>query len=474
MTSKASVDQKEKHGYVYLISIVAAVGGFLFGYDISIISGAVIFIKEEFDLSGSALGFAMSSAQIGSIFGAVFGGKISDLLGRKKSLFFAALLFGLSAIFTAMAGSMGVFNVFRFVGGLAVGLASIVSPMYIAEVSPSSIRGRLVTLNQFAICIGLLSAIIVSYFLSFSQSWRWMFASEGVPILFFAVGLFLIPESPRWLVKKERNKEAFLVLKRISNESTARMELREIEDSLHSETGKFSELFQKGIRMALIIAVLLAFFQQWSGATPMLLYAPLIFQKAGFIQASDAIFQSVLLAGWLVLCTTFALWLVERVGRRQLLIFGTLTMAVGMICTSLFFYLKMKGIFLLFMMFLSIGAYSISLAPLAWLIMAEIFPTRIRGVAMSIASLVLWVSTVMVNQLFPILTSLSEKLFGTGFGIFLIYAMVCVITAIFVWLVLPETKGKSLEQISAYWIKRSQNGNRRSVRIPDADQTVDY
>jgi len=445
---------RENYSYVYLISLVAAVGGFLFGYDISIISGAVIFIKQDFVLSGSALGFAMSSAQIGSIFGAVFGGKISDLIGRKKSLFFASLLFGISAIFTALAGSMEVFNVFRFVGGLGVGLASIVSPMYIAEVSPSSIRGRLVTLNQFAICIGLLSAIMVSYFLSFSQSWRWMFASEGVPILFFAVGLFFIPESPRWLVKKGRKKDALIVLQKINGDEVAKTEIAEIEDSLRIETGKFSELFQKGIRTALIIAVLLAFFQQWSGATPMLLYAPLIFQKAGFIQASDAIFQSMLLAGWLVLCTAFALWIVEKVGRRQLLIFGTLAMALGMLCTAMFFYFELKGIFLLFMMFLSIGAYSISLAPLTWLIMAEIFPTRVRGVAMSIASLVLWVSTVMVNQLFPTLSNLSEKLFGSEFGIFLIYAAVCLITAVFVWLVLPETKGKSLEQISAYWLNK--------------------
>ena len=454
MKSQPITMPRENYSYVYLISLVAAVGGFLFGYDISIISGAVIFIKQDFVLSGSALGFAMSSAQIGSIFGAVFGGKISDLIGRKKSLFFASLLFGISAIFTALAGSMEVFNVFRFVGGLGVGLASIVSPMYIAEVSPSSIRGRLVTLNQFAICIGLLSAIMVSYFLSFSQSWRWMFASEGVPILFFAVGLFFIPESPRWLVKKGRKKDALIVLQKINGDEVAKTEIAEIEDSLRIETGKFSELFQKGIRTALIIAVLLAFFQQWSGATPMLLYAPLIFQKAGFIQASDAIFQSMLLAGWLVLCTAFALWIVEKVGRRQLLIFGTLAMALGMLCTAMFFYFELKGIFLLFMMFLSIGAYSISLAPLTWLIMAEIFPTRVRGVAMSIASLVLWVSTVMVNQLFPTLSNLSEKLFGSEFGIFLIYAAVCLITAVFVWLVLPETKGKSLEQISAYWLNK--------------------
>ena len=455
MTSNQLIIPQEKHLYVYLISLVAAVGGFLFGYDISIISGAVIFMKQEFNLSGASLGFVMSSAQIGCIFGAMLGGTICDLFGRKKALFFSSVLFGLSTIFTAFAPSIGVFNVFRIIGGLGVGLASIVSPMYIAEIAPSSIRGRLVTLNQFAICIGLLSAVIVSYFMSFHLGWRWMFASQSIPILFFIGGLFVIPESPRWLVKKNRNKEAFLVLKRINGETVAHSEMEEIEESLKSESGKFSELFQKGIRLALIIAVCLAFFQQWSGATPMLLYAPLIFQKAGFTLASDAIFQSVMLAGWLVLCTVFALWLVERIGRRRLLIVGSLAMAVGLICTSLFFYLKMEGIFLLFMMFISIGAYSMSLAPLAWLIMAEIFPTRIRGVAMSIASVVLWVSTVMVNQLFPVLSNLSEEVFGSEFGIFLIYALVCVITAIFVWFVLPETKGKSLEQISALWLKKS-------------------
>lgn len=456
MKSNQNFQPQKSYLYVYIISLVAAVGGFLFGYDISIISGAVIFMKQEFNLSGASLGFVMSSAQIGCIFGAMLGGTICDMFGRKKALFFSSALFGLSTIFTAFAPSIGVFNVFRIVGGLGVGLASIVSPMYIAEIAPSSIRGRLVTLNQFAICIGLLSAVIVSYFMSFNLGWRWMFASQSIPILFFIGGLFVIPESPRWLIKKSRNNEAYLVLKRINGESVAQTEMQEIEESLQAESGKFSELFQKGIRLALIIAVCLAFFQQWSGATPLLLYAPLIFQKAGFTLASDAIFQSVMLAGWLVLCTIFALWLVERIGRRRLLIVGTLAMAVGMVCTSLFFYFKLDGIFLLFMMFVSIGAYSISLAPLAWLIMAEIFPTRIRGVAMSIASVVLWVSTVMVNQMFPILSNLSEEVFGSEFGIFLIYALVCVITAVFVWFVLPETKGKSLEQISALWLKKSK------------------
>ena len=429
-------------------------------------------MKQDFQLTTIELGFIMSSTQIGCIFGAMIGGLLSDRYGRKKALFFSAVLFSLSTIFTASSPNLTVFNIFRLVGGLGIGLASIVCPMYIAEVAPSSIRGRLVTINQFAICIGLFSAIIVSYFMSFGLGWRWMFASQGVPILFFVSGMYLIPESPRWLIKKNRNEEAFQVLERINGESVAHAEIETIEDSIKTESGKFSELFRKGIRIALIIAVFLAFFQQWSGAEPLLVYAPLIFQKAGFTQASDAILQSALLAGWLVLCTVFAFWLVERLGRRRLLIFGSLSMAVGMICTSLFFYFKMSGILLLFMMFISIGAYSVSLAPLTWLIMAEIFPTRLRGKAMSIATVALWVSSVMANQAFPALSDLSQKIFGSEFGVFVIYGAVCLTTAFFVWRVLPETKGKSLEEISAFWLRKRKSEGREKVIVSEEKQEM--
>lgn len=472
MKSTEIPSPKKRHLYVYLVTLVAAVGGFLFGYDISIISGAVIFMKEDFHFTTTKLGFVMSSTQLGCIFGAMLGGFLSDRYGRKKTLFFSAVLFSLSTIFTALSPSLTVFNIFRLIGGLGIGLASIVCPMYIAEVAPSSIRGRLVTINQFAICVGLLSAIIVSYFMSFGLGWRWMFASQGVPILFFVGGMVLIPESPRWLIKRNRNDEAFKVLKRINGEAAAREEIKSIEDSIKSESGKFSELFKKGIRIALIIAVFLAFFQQWSGAEPLLVYAPLIFQKAGFAQASDAIFQSALLSGWLVLCTVFAFWLVERVGRRRLLIVGSLAMAVGMICTSLFFYFKMSGILLLFMMFISIGAYSVSLAPLTWLIMAEIFPTRLRAQAMSIATVVLWTSSVLANQAFPAISDVSRNVFGSEFGVFLIYAVVCLITALFVWRMLPETKGKSLEEISAFWMKKKETNDGTKTGVPDEKQEI--
>lgn len=460
---------QHKKSFVYLISIVAAVGGFLFGYDINIISGAVIFMEKEFNLTTTELAMVMSTAQIGCVFGALMAGKLCDVFGRKKTLIVAAALFGLTTIFTAMATDLTMFNIFRFVGGLGIGLASIVSPMYIAEIAPSKIRGRLVTMNQFAICIGLLSSNIVAYFMSFELGWRWMFASQGVPVVFLVMGLFVIPESPRWLAKRRRRNDALNVLTKINGAKDAVPELKEIEETIHAESGKFSELFQKGTRMALIIAVCLAFFQQWSGAQPLLLYAPMIFQKAGFAQASDAILQSTILAGWLVICTSFAFLLVERFGRRQLLIGGALTMMVGMICTSLIYYLQLSPILLLLMMFVSIGAYSVSLAPLTWLIMAEIFPNRIRGIAMSIASVVLWVSTVMVNQAFPFLSEISSRMFGSEYGIFIIYAVSCLATAVFVWKYLPETRGKSLEQISAFWTKKNKESSNKLI---NSDETI--
>jgi sugar porter (SP) family MFS transporter len=355
---------------------------------------------------------------------------------------------------TATANNIALFNLFRFVGGLGVGLASIVSPMYIAEVAPARIRGRLVTLNQFTICIGLLVAIIVSYFLSFSESWRWMFASECLPILVFVIGLIFIPPSPRWLVKNDRQDEAFQVLCRIDGEENAKSEINAISDSIAAETGSFSELFQPGVRSALVIALSLAVFQQWTGSSSLLFYAPIIFQKAGFAKAPDAIFQSVLLASWLLLSTTIALRLVDRVGRKLLLLIGTMGMAVGMICIGVFFYLNLAGFYLLFIMFLSIGAYSFSLAPLAWLIMAEIFPTRIRARAMAVASVTLWISSYLINQFFPLLVEWSEKLLRTESAVFGLFALICIAAFVFCWRIVPETKRKTLEEISNSWLAK--------------------
>lgn len=439
--------------YVYLVSIVAAVGGFLFGYDLSIVSGAVIFLRKEFNLTPNEVGFAVSSAVIGCLLGPfIVGGGLSDWLGRKKVLLVTAVIFGVSALGTAIPRNMTEFNFFRILGGVGVGVASVISPMYISEIAPARLRGRLVTVNQLAIVTGSLASIIVSYFLSFSESWRWMFASECIPVLLLLAGLAFVPESPRWLVEKNRHSKALGILTRIDGAANAEQEMQEITASLQEESGTFSELFQPGMRMALLIAVVLAVLQQFTGVSPLLFYTPIIFQKAGFERASDAILQSIIVNVWNLACTVIAFWLVDRLGRRALLITGCSGMALGLSLMGVFFHYDVKGFSIVLVMFLCVGSYVISLAPLAWLIMSEIFPTRIRGRAMAIASFALWMAAFIGAQSFPPLLSYVEGSFGTAAGVFWIYAAVCVFAVVFGWLMVPETKGKSLEEIGRSWL----------------------
>lgn len=439
--------------YLYLVSMVAAVGGFLFGYDLSIVSGAVIFLRKEFNLTPNEVGFAVSSAVIGCLLGPfIIGAGLSDWLGRKKVLLITAVIFGVGALGTAIPRNMTEFNFFRILGGVGVGVASVISPMYISEIAPARLRGRLVTVNQLAIVTGSLASIIVSYFLSFSESWRWMFASECIPVLLLLAGLAFVPESPRWLVEKNHHSKALAILTKIDGAANAEQEMKEITASLQEESGTFSELFQPGMRIALLIAVVLAVLQQFTGVSPLLFYTPIIFQKAGFERASDAILQSIIVNVWNLACTVIAFWLVDRLGRRPLLITGCSGMALGLSLMGVFFHYDVKGFSIVLVMFLCVGSYVISLAPLAWLIMSEIFPTRIRGRAMAIASFALWMAAFIGAQSFPPLLSYVEGSFGTAAGVFWIYAAVCVFAVVFGWLMVPETKGKSLEEIGRSWL----------------------
>lgn len=444
--------RQARQSYVYIISLVAAIGGFLFGYDLSVISGAIIFMKEQFAFNSIQVGFAMSSAVIGCIAGPVVGGWLANRIGRKKTLFLAVILFGISAIGSALPRNFFEFNTFRIIGGLGVGMSSVVSPMYIAEISPARIRGRLVSFNQLAIVIGSTMSIIVSYFIakyvSELISWRWMFASECVPIIFFLIALCFIPRSPRWLVQKDYNKEALKVLTKINGKEQAEHEIKGIHESLTIETGGISELFQSRNRVALIIAVGLAFFQQMGGVSTLLFYAPIIFQKAGFIKAQDAIAQTIILNLWNISCTVLAIWLVDRLGRRPLLITGTLGMAIGMTLMGILFHFDISGIFVVIVMFICVGFYVTSLAPLAWLIMSEIFPTRIRGAGMGVAGVTLWITVFFVNQFFPPIREYFENTMGSGAGVFWIFAVMCICAFIFGLRLVPETKGKTLEEIT--------------------------
>ena len=371
-----------------------------------------------------------------------------------------ALLFGVSAVGMALPQTIFTFNVFRIVGGIGVGVASIVSPMYIAEIAPARKRGRLVIVNQMAIVSGSLISAVVAYYLTPEKSgleagvcWRWMFASECVPVAVLLLGLLFVPESPRWLVEKGRRDEAFAILLRVDG-SAAERELEEISSAIEEESGTFAELLRPGMRVALYIAVMLAMLQQFTGVSPILFYAPIVFQKAGYEAASDAIWQTVILLSWNLCCTALAFWLVERLGRRPLLLVGCTVMGLGLAALGLCCHADVSGAPLLVSMFLSIGAFNLSIAPLAWIIMSEIFPNRIRGKAMAIASLSLWGAAYIGAQTFPILNAAMEERYGTPAGTFWLYSVVCLYALFFGWAMVTETKGRTLEEIGRSWLKR--------------------
>jgi sugar porter (SP) family MFS transporter len=399
------------------------------------------------------LGFALGSASLGCLSGPIMASWLSDKVGRKRCLIFADLMFGICAVGTATMSGMLGFNLYRIIGGIGVGMASVVSPMYIAEVAPARLRGRLVTLNQLAIVIGSTASIIVSYFLSFSGNWRAMFASALVPVLILLVGLWMVPESPRWLVQQNREEEAQEVLTRVDGRDNANLVIQEIKETSMAESGGISELFRPGMRTALLIVVSLGIFQQWTGVSTMTFYAPIIFQKAGFTIASDALLQTVVMNFFLLACTVTALLLVDQVGRRPLLLLGTAGMVLGQLLMGTFFHFKFTGLYLLLPMFLCMGTYAISLAPLAWLIMSEVFPPRIRAKGQSAGALAVWLATFTSNQaLAPMMYHLEQR-FGSPAGVFWIYAGICGAALLFGWWMVPETKGRSIEAIGKSWTK---------------------
>ena len=444
-------EEPELARYAIRVAVAAAMGGFLFGYDISIISGALIFLKSEFNLDASQQGFAVSSAALGCIAGPLIAAMLSERWGRRGTLAVSAALLLAASLGTAVPRDMTTFNAFRILGGVGVGLASVVSPMYIAEMAPARLRGRLVSVNQLAIVIGLFAAIVISYALSFRGDWRWMFGSECLPALMWLVVLMALPESPRWLVEKGRETEALALLTKSEGPVHSRMALAEIEHSLAEETGGWAELFQSGTRTALFVAIMLAIFQQMTGVSILLVYAPTIFESAGFKIPSDAIWQAIPLNVWNIMCTALAFWLVDRWGRRPLLLAGTAAMTVGLVLMGLCFHYQWTGYLVVITMFFCVGAYVSSLAPLAWLIMAEIFPTRVRGRAMAVAGVVLWLAFFEASRQFPPLCRYFESAYGSPAGVFWLFSIVCLLAFVFCWRMVPETKGRTLEAIAASW-----------------------
>jgi len=434
--------------FVYFVSIVAAVGGLLFGFDTGVISGAIPFVTEHFNLNAYQEGFAVSNLLIGCIIGASAAGVLSDRFGRKKILIFTAIFFAISAILSALPRTFTELVIARFLGGLSVGVASMLSPMYIAEISPARIRGRLVSLNQFTIVIGILFSYLANWLLVDIgvNNWRWMFASESFPACFFLVALFFVPESPRWLAKQGKLDNALAILTRVGGRKHAEAEIIEIKSTIDREAGSIRELLKPGLRMVLLVGVLLAIFQQITGINTVIYYAPKIFLKAGYESSSSALLAQVIVGITNVIFTIIAISTIDRFGRKPLMLIGLAGMGISFALAGFAFHSQVIGAtWILIPIIAYVAFFAMSLGPVVWVLMSEIFPTKIRGRAMSIATMFLWISCFAVSQTFPWLVEKIEE------KTFFMYGGICAVAFIFVWFMVTETKGKTLEEIEKMW-----------------------
>ncbi len=441
--------------YLWLVTFVATLGGLLFGYDCSVIAGAIGYMEKRFALDSAMTGWVVSCALVGCILGAIIAGPLNDRLGRRKVLLIAAVLFLISALGTALSSNLAEFVVFRILGGVGVGAASMTSPMYIAELAPSRVRGRMVSVNQFAIIVGQLTVYIVNYIIAASHSeawnimygWRWMFGSEVLPAGMFLLLLTLVPESPRWLAKQGRSIEAIGVLARVNGTRQAQMELTAIGAALRREAGSLEELFRPGLRAMLAIGIGIALAQQFTGITAFVYYTPEIFKKLGY-ETNAALLSTILFGATNLIFTVFAIWTIDWIGRKPLLYVGVAGMGISLFILGGAAWCQQSGTWLLVFVLGYIACYAFSLGPITWLMISEIFPTRIRGRAMAIATVSLWCGATIVTQTFPMINDNRYLVvtFHRGFT-FLLYGVMCIATILFVWCLVPETKGKSLEEI---------------------------
>ena len=461
-TDTPTLQARYHSGYVWIISLVAAMGGLLFGWDWVVIGGAKLFFQRYFELTSEGqIAWANSCALVGCLLGALAAGAMSKKFGRKRLLVAAALLFAVTSVGNALSQAFSVFIAWRICGGVAIGLASILSPMYIAEVAPSQMRGRLVSVNQLTVVIGVLLAQYINWFLVrklppgssdefirqswFGQEgWRWMFGVTAVPALLFFLGMMCVPESPRWLAQRGEHERARAVLAGIGGATYADASLEEIKSSLAAEAAQrasLAELLDPKMAKVLILGIFLAVFQQWCGINVIFNYAEEIFRAAGYDISS--VLKNIAWTGSVnLLFTLVALAVIDRGGRRPLMLLGSAGLAVIYIALGLCYWLGVKGGPMLVLVLAAIGCYAMSLAPVVWVVIAEIFPNRIRGAAMSAAVSALWIGCFTLTYSFPFL---NAKL-GSA-GTFWLYAGICVAGFLFIKLKLPETKGKSLEQI---------------------------
>ena len=437
-----------KKNQLLIFSTAAALGGLLFGFDTGVISGAIHFIKIEFNLNAYQEGFAVSNLMVACVIGALLAGPIADWTGRKKVLILCAVLFTVSAILSALPRSFTELVIARFIGGMGVGMASVVSPMYIAEISPAKIRGRLVALNQLAIVVGILLSYLSNWLLVDTgiNNWRYMLVAEILPAITFLVGLFFIPESPRWLTKEGLEKEALDVLNIVAGAENADHELQEVKKSLSEKSTSLKELLHPSLRRVLIVGILFSLFAHITGIDTIIYYGPIIFLESGF-KTDSALLASVMIGITNLIFTFVGMAMVDKAGRKFLLLVGLAGMGISMTLVGLCMQSDMiSAKWTLLWIMTYIASFAMSIGVVIWVYLSEIYPTRVRGQALSVATMVLWLGNVILTQLFPVM---MERFGG---GTFYIFSFICLLAFIFTWTMVKETKGVSLEEIEEMWV----------------------
>jgi sugar porter (SP) family MFS transporter len=458
--------RKNRNLYIYPIVLVASIGGFLFGFDLVVIAGALPFLEAYFKLSAAMKGWAVSSAILGAVTGPLFGMWFTERLGRRKTMMLAAFFFMVSTVGSAWAATIWDFGIWRFMGGVGIGLAMMSSPIYIAELSPPHMRGVLVNVNQLSNVIGINLAVIVGYIFSFEGwGWRYMFMAQAVPVVLLIAGLLFIPESPRWLASRGRTAEALDVLTKINGEAIAGNELKEINNELLQETGAFRELLLPGVKTALFIGIVIMIFSQINGVNMMLIYAPSILAEAGISIGTNAILSSIPIYLLILVTTIIAFGLIRKFSRRGLLITSVVCMAFGHVIMAINLQQHWPPLFTLIPMLIGTGSFTLGLAPLSWVIVSEIFPNRVRGKALAVVCFFLYASSFVTAQFFPMLTHWFTENFSSPAGVYWIFAVICALCALFAWKMVPETKGMSLESISEFWRVHRSKGAGSSATV---------
>lgn len=440
-----------KHSYILGISFISALGGYLFGFDFAVIAGALPFLREAFGLNAWWEGFLTGSLALGCIVGCLLAGKLADRYGRKPGLLLAALIFAISSLGMAYAPDLSIFVLMRFAAGIGVGMASMLSPLYIAEISPAHVRGRNVAINQLTIVIGILVTNLVNYTLADNgpEAWRWMFGLGAVPAVLFFIGVLWLPESPRWLLKARQDERARKVLSAIGSEAFAAETFSTIQASLKGAARQsFRTVFEKAVRPAVIVGITLAVFQQLCGINVVFNYTSTIFESIG-ADLDRQLFETVAIGTVNLIFTVIAMWQVDKLGRRPLMLIGSLGLSVVYLVLAGVLQLEMNATVVSIFVLMAIAMYATSLAPVTWVLIAEIFPNKIRGVASSIAIVSLWIAYFILVFTFPILA----EILGT-YGPFYLYAAICFAGFLFVKHRVKETKGQTLEELEQQLIHR--------------------